>query len=113
MNRLHFLPLLHNRLSFLPFFFSFSCDDEFEQWTSVEPGATVQLPFQSPLSATGRGQGRTEVQKGVKTPRLFIQVEGWSSAYPIALDRLGVFSRIIRPRQDAVSSLLKDFVWFI
>ncbi|VUZ38865.1 unnamed protein product, partial [Hymenolepis diminuta] len=78
-----------------------NCDDEFEQWTSVEPGATVQLPFQSPLSATGRGQGRTEDQKGAKTPRLFIQVEGWSSAYPIALDRLGVFSRIIRLRQDA------------
>lgn len=70
----------------------------------MEPGATVELPFQSPLAATGRGQCAGG-GKGSKTPRLQIQVEGWSSAYPIALDRLGIFSRIIRLQNDSVGFL--------
>ncbi|VDN96296.1 unnamed protein product [Rodentolepis nana] len=74
---------------------------EFADWTLVEPEASVQLPFQSPLAATGRGQSRVDDREGTRVPLLLIQVEGWSSAYPITLDRLGVFSRTIRLQQNA------------
>lgn len=69
----------------------------------MEPGATVHLPFQSPLAATGRGQGHVQGSRSAKTPRLLIQADGWTPAYPIALDRLGVFSRIIRLQRNEAS----------
>ncbi|KAL5964251.1 Vacuolar protein sorting-associated protein 13D [Taenia solium] len=83
----------------------FSADDEGGEWTLVEVGACVELPFQSALAATGRGQGQIHGSGRVAhnnlttTPRLFLQVEGWTSAYPVALDRLGVFWRTIRSQQ--------------
>lgn len=78
-------------------------------------GACVELPFQSALAATGRGQG--QVQGSVRvahgnlttTPRLFLQVEGWAPAYPVALDRLGVFWRTIRSQQRQVRMPLVEY----
>ncbi|KAH9277961.1 Vacuolar protein sorting-associated protein 13D [Echinococcus granulosus] len=83
----------------------YGTDDEGGEWTLVEVGACVELPFQSALAATGRGQGQVQGSGRVAhrhlttTPRLFLQVEGWTPAYPVALDRLGVFWRTIRLQQ--------------
>ncbi|KAL5103024.1 Vacuolar protein sorting-associated protein 13D [Taenia crassiceps] len=83
----------------------FGADDEGGEWTPVEVDACVELPFQSALAASGRGQGQVQGRGRVAhstlttTPRLFLQVEGWTPAYPVALDRLGVFWRTIRLQQ--------------
>lgn len=65
-------------------------------WLSVEPnGPPVDLPFLSAMSlrttsATSRGDVRYH-----RTPRLLLQVQGWESAYPVAVDRLGIFFRTL------------------
>ncbi|VDM31742.1 unnamed protein product [Hydatigera taeniaeformis] len=80
----------------------FGTDDDEGEWTVMDVDACVELPFQSALAATGRGQiqvqdsGRISHGSFTTTPRLFLQVEGWTPAYPVALDRLGVFWRTIR-----------------
>lgn len=52
---------------------------------------------------TGRGHSRGN-RKPV-APRLLLQVDGWMAAYPVALDRLGVFSRTIRLQKSQVSMI--------
>ncbi len=65
----------------------------------VEPdGGPVDLPFRPALSATGRATQQRSQATMAQAPRLLLEVEGWHPAYPVALDRLGIFFRTIRLR---------------
>uniref|UniRef100_A0A5K3FAP5 SHR-BD domain-containing protein n=1 Tax=Mesocestoides corti TaxID=53468 RepID=A0A5K3FAP5_MESCO len=88
--------------------------DPEDEWVLVEPDAEiVDLPFQPALTATGRAatlkQGTNQQSAAGRpppaTPRLMLEVEGWLPAYPVALDRLGVFYRTIRLRKQDSAQL--------
>lgn len=80
-------------------------------WVEVAPdGVPVGLPFRPALAATGRAATSSSsvkrksgssysVGSKERAPRIVLEPAGWHAACPVALDRLGIFFRIIRLRK--------------
>ncbi|VEL43457.1 unnamed protein product [Protopolystoma xenopodis] len=79
--------------------------------------ASASSRYLTPLEAAGHSSKKPNAgfyqsnfwQAKPRAPRIVVRVAGWRACYPIAVDRLGIFFRLLR-RDSCKVRILIDFI---